>query len=285
MARSIRNGLLAALLGVIALPAAAQTDSARLARGRYLGEVVMACGSCHDGADNQGRPLPNMPLAGGIQFNEPPAFRAVAPNISQDRETGIGAWTDAQIVAALREGRRPDGTPIGPPMPTMAYRGMSEEDMAALLAWLRSRPAVKRQPAKSQFAIPLQVLPPAAPVAAPANDPVERGRYLAENLMHCMDCHTGLVEGRPDPARRGAPGLVLQGPWGAVQARNISSSREHGIGAWSDADILAAVTRGVSRDGRPLAFPMSFRAPVWRGLEQRDQRDLVAYLRSLPPQE
>ena len=112
MARSIRNGLLAALLGVIALPAAAQTDSARLARGRYLGEVVMACGSCHDGADNQGRPLPNMPLAGGIQFNEPPAFRAVAPNISQDRETGIGAWTDAQIVAALREGRRPDGTPI-----------------------------------------------------------------------------------------------------------------------------------------------------------------------------
>lgn len=282
----MRAIIIATLLGVLALaPAQAQNNAARLARGTYLGEVAMACGSCHDGANAAGQPQPNMPLAGGIVFAER-AFRAVAPNISQDRETGIGAWTDAQIVTALREGRRPDGSLIGPPMPIDAYRGVSDADMAALLAWLRSKPAVRNTPAKSSFSFPLQPYGAAiTSVAAPAETPVARGRYLAENLAHCMECHSAQVNGKADPTRRGAPGLVLEGPWGAVQARNISSHRDSGIGRWTDAQILGAVTRGVSADGRQLVFPMAFRAPIWTRLTQRDQRDLVAYLRSLPPQD
>ncbi len=282
----MRSIIFAGLLVLLCLaPAQAQTTAARLARGTYLGEVVMACGSCHDGANAQGQPQPNMPLAGGIIFAERP-FRAVAANISQDRETGIGAWTDAQIVTALREGRRPDGSLIGPPMPIDAYRGVSDADMRALVAWLRSKPAVRHAPAKSTFTFPLQPYgAPITSVAAPAETPVARGRYLAENLAHCMECHSAQVNGKADPTRRGAPGLVLEGPWGAVQARNISSHRESGIGRWTDAQILGAVTRGVSADGRQLLFPMGFRAPIWARMEQRDQRDLVAYLRSLPPQD
>lgn len=278
-------GLCAGFLAT-ALPAAAQPDL--LERGRYLGEVAVFCGACHNTFGPGMQPVPGMALAGGRVFEER-GFRAVAPNITQDRETGIGAWTDAQIAASIRDGHRPDGTPIGPPMPVESYRGISDRDLAALVAWLRSVPPVRHAIAeRSRYGF--EVKPAGPPVAAvpdpPADDPVARGRYLAENLAHCMDCHSGqLGEGRADPARRGAAGLVLEGPWGAVQARNISSHPEHGIGRWTDEQVLAAITRGVSADGRRLAPPMGGRAPVWARLEPRDLRDILAYLRALPPQE
>jgi mono/diheme cytochrome c family protein len=259
-----------------------------LARGRCLGEVVAACGACHDSFGPGMQPRPGMTLAGGRVFEER-GFRAVASNITQDKETGIGGWTDAEIAAAIRDGRRPDGSLIGPPMPVESYRGIADRDLAALVAWLRTIPPVRHAVAeRSRY--PFALVPHGPPVASvpdpPAGDPVARGRYIGVTLAHCMDCHSAqLSEGRADPNRRGAAGLVLEGPWGAVQARNISSHPEHGIGRWTDAQILVAVTRGVSADGRRLAPPMAGRAPVWARMTPEDQRDLVAYLRSLPPQE
>jgi mono/diheme cytochrome c family protein len=278
-----------ALLPWLLLPTAAlaQPDAAPLERGRYLGEIVAACGACHDTFGPGMRPLPGMTLAGGRVFEER-GFHAVAPNITQDRETGIGAWTDAQIAAAIRSGHRPDGSPIGPPMPVESYRGISDRDLAALVAWLRTIPPVRHATERSRY--PFVLTPHGPPVASvpapPAEDPVARGRYIAVNLAHCMDCHSAqLSEGRTDPNRRGARGLVLEGPWGAVQAANISSHPDQGIGRWTDAQILAAITRGVSADGRRLAPPMGGRAPIWSRMEAQDLADIVAYLRSLPPQE
>lgn len=285
--------LLACCLALSGPPgAAAQTAGAPpddlLARGRYLGEVATFCGACHNTFGEGGRPVPGMTLAGGRVFQER-GFRAVAPNITQDRETGIGAWTDVQIAAAIRDGHRPDGSLIGPPMPVEAYRGISDRDLAALVAWLRTVPPV-RHAVTERSRYPFALAPHGPPVGSvpdpPASDPVARGRYLAVNLAHCMDCHSAqLAEGRADPERRGASGLVLEGPFGTVQARNISSHPEHGIGAWTDEEILAAITRGVSRDGRRLAPPMGGRAPVWARLAPEDLRAIVAYLRSLPPQD
>jgi hypothetical protein len=86
-----------------------------------------------------------MELAGNCKI-EDDAFTAVVPNITPDPQTGIGKWTDAQIVAAIREGKRPDGTIIGPPMPIALYRGMAEDDAAAVVAYLRSvKPGVNKQ--------------------------------------------------------------------------------------------------------------------------------------------
>ncbi len=265
----------------------AQPDPELLARGRYLGEVVAACGACHNTFGEGMRPVPGMALAGGRVFAER-GFRAVAPNITQDRETGIGGWTDAQIAAAIRDGHRPDGSLIGPPMPVESYRGISDRDLAALVAWLRTIPPVRHATERSRY--PFALTPHGPAVASvpdpPAEDPVARGRYIAVNLAHCMDCHSAqLSEGRTDPEGRGARGLVLEGPWGAVQAANISSHPEQGIGRWTDAQILAAITRGVSADGRRLAPPMSGRAPTWARMEARDLADILAYLRSLPPQD
>jgi mono/diheme cytochrome c family protein len=265
-----------------------RTDAELLERGRYLGEIAMFCGACHHSFGPGMRPVPGMALAGGRVFEER-GFRAVAPNVTPDHETGIGAWSDAQIAAAIRDGHRPDGSLIGPPMPVESYRGISDRDLRALVAWLRTVPPVRHAVAeRSRY--PFALVPHGPPVTTvpdpPADDPVARGRYLAVNLAHCMDCHSAqLGEGRTDPQRRGALGLVLEGPWGSVQARNISSHPVHGIGAWTDEEVKAAITRGISADGRPLAPPMGGRAPIWAKLQPRDLDDLVAYLRSLPPQE
>ena len=233
------------------------------------------------------RPVPGMALAGGRVFAER-GFRAVAPNITPDPETGIGAWTDAAIAAAIRDGRRPDGSLIGPPMPVESYRGLSDRDLAAMVAYLRTVPPVRHAVAERSH-YPFDPTPHGPPVASvpdpPEDDPVRRGEYLAVNLAHCMDCHSAqLSEGRTDPNGRGALGLVLEGPWGAVQAPNISSHPERGLGRWTDEQVLRAITQGVSADGRRLAPPMGGRAPVWARLSERDKRDLLAYIRSLPPQ-
>ncbi len=278
--------VLAALTGTAAAQPA--PDPALLERGRYLVEVVGFCGACHTTRGAQGQLLLGMELAGGRIFVER-GLRAVTPNITQDRETGIGRWTDAQIAASIRNGRRPDGSLIGPPMPVESYRGISDRDLAAMVFYLRTVPPV-RNAVTERSAYPFALTPHGPAVVSvpepPADDPVRRGEYMAVSIAHCMDCHSAqLSEGRRDPTRPGATGLVLEGPWGVVVARNISPHPALGIGRWSDAAIIGAITRGVSDDGRRLAAPMGGRAPVWSQIAPGDLRDIVAYLRSLAVQE
>jgi mono/diheme cytochrome c family protein len=260
-------------------------DSDLLERGRYLVEIAAFCGVCHTTPDSQGRMIPGMNLAGGRVLAER-GFRAVVPNITPDPETGIGRWSDAQIIAAIREGRRPDGSIIGPPMPIELYRGLADRDVAAMTAYLRTVPAI-RHPVTERSSYPFALRsygPLIQSVAAPADDPVARGAYLAGPVAHCTDCHNApLPDERRDSSRVGAGGLTFEGPWGVVAARNITPHRENGIGSWTDGEIIQAITKGLSRDGRRLAPPMSARALAYSQLAEQDLRDIVAYLRSLPP--
>ncbi|MBW6399949.1 cytochrome c [Roseomonas sp. HJA6] len=275
-------GLLACAL-LIAGPAMAQGGD-RLARGRYLVESIAGCGNCHTPKGPQGD-LPGMALAGGQVFDEPP-FRAVASNITPDPETGIGRWTDAQIARAIREGIRPDGRIIGPPMPFELYRGISDDDLAAMVVYLRSVPAVRNAVPTSEYRIPLPPAygPPVAQIPSPpANDQLARGAYLAGPLGHCVECHTPMMAtGQRDWTRIGAGGQPFNGPWGTSVARNITPDREHGIGDWTDAQIIRAVTQGVSADGRPLFPPMGY--GYYARMTPADLADLLVYLRSLRPQ-
>lgn len=277
--RSWLRGVLCALALVPAV-AAAQEDPP-LARGRYLGESIAACGNCHTPKGPQGE-VPGMLLAGGFVIDIPGAFRAVVPNITPDPETGIGRWSDAEVAAAIREGRRPDGTIIGPPMPIELYRQISDEDLAALVAWVRSVPAVRNAVGRSTYAMPLPASygPPVGQVPPPADNPVARGAYLAGPLGHCTECHTPmLADGQRDWARTGAGGVPIPGPMGPVVPRNITPSA---IGGWTDAQVARAITHGVSADGRPLSPPMAF--PYYARMREGDLADIIAYLRSLKPQ-
>ena len=110
---------------VVNFAAAAPPSAATLKRGRYLMDGVVACANCHMARGAQGEYLADKGLSGGMPFDDK-MFKSYAANITQDRETGVGKWTDAQLVKAIREGVRPDGSVIGPPMPIEFYRHMSD---------------------------------------------------------------------------------------------------------------------------------------------------------------
>ena len=286
--------LLVVVTAILSAPSSAQVsqqspqDATVMERGRYVIEIAAACGICHTTRGADGQLLPNMKLAGGRIIVDR-GFRAVVPNITPDPDTGIGRWSDAEIAAAIRDGRRPDGTLIGPPMPIALYRGLSDHDLIAMVAYLRAVPPVQHAVTeRSTYPFPLTADgPPVAGVPdPPKDDPVARGAYLAGPVAHCMDCHTPPLPGeRRDWSRIGAGGVPFEVPGGTAVARNVTSSKEYGIGGWTEEQIIRALTQGISADGHRLAPPMSGRAAIWAQLTERDQHDLVAYLRSLPPQE
>ena len=254
-----------------------------LQRGRALVNGIVACGNCHTPQGPDG-PVAGMEMAGGTPFVEEP-FTAYASNITPDPETGIGRWTDEQVIAAIREGRRPDGSLIGPPMPIGFYRGLSDGDLRAIVAYLRSVPPVRHSVPKSEYrmALPAAYGPPVGAVAeVPRTDPVTYGAYMAGPLGHCMECHTPMLpDGRLDMSRAGAGERSFAGPWGVSLSRNITQDKEFGLGAWSDADIRKAITEGVRPDGSRLSPPMGYH--YYRTMSDGELGALVAYLRTLPP--
>lgn len=267
--------LTVAALSLVAVAAQAQSP---VERGRYLVETVGACGNCHTPMGPGG---PGRPLSGNMVVEDNPAFRAVASNITPDVATGIGGWTDAQIVRAIREGVRPDGRVLGPLMPFELYRRISDEDAAAMVAYLRTVPAVAQVSEPSVWRIPLPPAygPPIGVVTAPpAADRVAYGGYLAGPIAHCVECHTPMTAGGGrEWARIGAGGQEFAGPWGVSKAANLTPK---GLGGWTDAQIEQAVRLGVAPGGRKLAPPMGY--AYYQRMSAPDMAALIAYLRSLP---
>ena len=274
----VRFGIAAMTLAAFTAAAQAQTP---VERGRYLFESIAACGNCHTPKTPRG---PDMArdLAGGMRFNE--GFgTAYASNITPDPETGIGKWTDAQIITAIREGKRPDGSTIGPPMPIPLYRGISDEDAQAMVAYMRSvKPVVNKVPrSEYKIALPPAYGPPVGSVASVSRtDKVRYGAYLAGPVGHCLECHsTPGPNGAPDFVNHtGAGGMEFKGPWGVSLAANITPN---GLRDWSDADIKKAITEGVRPDGRRLKPPMGY--GYYKQIAAADLDAIVAYLRSMPP--
>ena len=285
---AIRRAL-AAVGGVIlasAMIGAASAEDLR-ARGAYLVNTIAGCGNCHTPKDRAGRAVAGKELSGGLEFDIPPAH-VVVPNITPDPETGIGSWTEAQIVMALRDGKRPDGTIIGPPMPIDFYRQLSDRDAAAIARYLRSLQPIRHAVGRTQFRIPLPPSygPPVTHVdAPPRTDKVAYGGYLAGPVGHCMDCHTPFAgPGQLDMSRLGAGGRefpVFTEARGLTVSRNITADPESGIGKWNDAELKRAITTGIRPDGTKLTRTMAF--DWYAKIAPADLDALVAYLRSLKP--
>ena len=263
-----------------ALPAAAQSP---LERGRYLVEVLGACGNCHTPKGPQGD-LPGKHLAGGFQMNDELGLW-ITPNITPDPETGIGRWTDAEVIRAIREGKRPDGKTLGPPMPFELYRRLSDSDVTAMVAYLRTVAPVRNLVPRSQYKVPIPESygPPVGAVSdPPRQDLVKYGEYLAGPVAHCVECHTPfLPTWRPDTTRLGAGGLPFHGPWGVSYAANLTPDPETGLGGWKDGEIIAALY-GARRSGGRVLPPMPTQHYA-QGIAEGDLRAIIAYLRSLPP--
>lgn len=260
------------------------------ARGAYLVTTIGSCGNCHTPRSPSGQVMAGMALAGGFSFDthDPGIGVITTPNITPDKETGIGNWSAAQIVDALRNGKRPDGTLIGPPMPISVYRELSDRDAAAIAAYLLSlRPIHHAVPERNQYkiALPPDYGPPVTHVPEPErSDKVAYGGYLA-TFAHCVVCHTPPGKDKPfDMSRAFAGGRELPGSPNssvAVVSRNITPDPDHGIGKWTDAQIKRAIVAGIRPDGTKLTRRMAF--DWYAKMTPADLDDIVAYLRSLKP--
>jgi mono/diheme cytochrome c family protein len=265
-----------------AFPAQAETI---VERGQYLVTTIGACGNCHtprEGNAFGGKIVPGTELSGGFEFTDPDIGPIDPPNITPDIATGIGGWTNAQIVEALRNGKRPDGKLLGPPMPIPVYRELSDNDASAIATHLLTLTPVNHPVPRTVYTIPLppDYGPPVTHVAEPApTDKVAYGKYLV-TLGHCVLCHTPAGKDEPfDMSRAFAGGRAL--PGGAV-SRNITSDPEDGIGKWTDEQIKVAITQGKRPDGTTLNRIMAF--DWYKGITPSDLESIVGYLRTIRPE-
>ena len=288
---------LAVAISVPATPGRAETP---VDRGRYLVNTILACGNCHTPKAPDGRPIAEKALSGGGLSFTSPAFNATASNISPDRDTGIGGWSDADIKRALTEGMRPaharlPSTQLAAVMPAGFYKAILPRDLDAIVAYLRSVEPVRNEVRAPEYKAPVHRDPypdaDAGFTEVSLGDPVRRGAYLV-TIGHCMECHSAWARGVSNynaglgaGGRQFGPALV-QGfgvGWQGSTAPNITPHPVKGIGAWNDTEIMRAITQGIGRDGRALKPPMAF---AWyAGLSDADLQAIVAWLRTVPSRE
>ncbi|MBV9953833.1 MAG: c-type cytochrome, partial [Pseudolabrys sp.] len=194
-------------------------------RGSYLVNTVLTCGNCHT---PKGPPdaVAGKDFSGFLEFDEPP-FKVTASNITPDKATGIGNYTDDQLRTVLRKGIKPNGVPVAMVMPSAFYEIMTDRDMDAVIAYLRTlKPVVNKVPDPIYKMPQVHVPPPGGDkkfTEADRADKVRNGFYLV-TIAHCMECHTPMGPQGRVYSRMGAGGFDFPGPWGVSTSRNITSS-------------------------------------------------------------
>ena len=284
-----------AAVGVVALvaslavasPSAAQPNSAEIARGKYIFGATGGCG-CHT-EKGQGKPI----NAGGRRFDGP--FGTVyATNITPDRQTGIGTWTDEQIITATRLGRRPNGERLIPVHPYTVFNGMAEGDLKALVAFLRTVAPVNRVNTPKRITVPLfesvflptwlaafsprETPPPTAPTGGLA-----RGEYLVKAVAHCGECHTPRGLSNAVDNSRFLAGNA-KGPENS-EVPNITPDKDTGL-PWSVQEIADYLGTGNKPDGDVAGSLMGEviqgTASGYKDLTAADRTAIAQFLKSIP---
>ena len=260
----------------------------RLERGRYIATALSGCVYCHSPHDWAATETPVIAGKEGSGEVEPYADlpgRIIAPNITPDPETGAGTWSDDQLARAIREGIGHDGRALFPLMPYTHFRAMSDEDVASVIVYLRSLPAVRNALPATEIIFPVKYLmrvvpePLNSPVAQEATpDPVKRGEQLI-NLAGCMDCHTPADKGQPVAGMVGSGGSGFHGPWGFVASANITPDPS-GL-SYYDETLFVDVIRTGSVKARKLSPIMP--VMVYKNLSDDDLKAMFAYLKTLKP--
>jgi mono/diheme cytochrome c family protein len=263
---------------------------ARLERGAYIVKNVAGCLFCHSEIDTS---VPGLPVQAGmagagrtITAEDMPWL--TAPNITSDAETGAGRWTDDMLARAIREGIGHDGRALFPFMPYMNYRKMSDEDLAAVITYLRSLPPVRHENPPSDVPFPVNRLinsvpqPIEASVAEPdTSTPEKRGEYLT-TIGSCNDCHTPRNEqGQYLAGMEFAGGNILKfaGQREPRAAANLTPSPS-GIPYYSE-DLFVEVIRTGKVRGREISDLMPW--GHYRGMTDEDLKAIFAYLETLKP--
>jgi mono/diheme cytochrome c family protein len=268
----------------------ASTDSLVLAKGKYLVYGPAHCADCHAPADKateieQGI---EVPLTGGREFILP-IGKLYSPNISSDKETGIGNFTDGEIARALRHGVGRDGRALFAFMP---FQNTSEEDLTAIISYLRTTPAVNNKVPKKDLnflgkGVSAFLIKPVGPGGEPVKSikpdtTIEYGKYLANNVANCRGCHTNrdLMTGDfigPDYAGgmhfTDDPGLK-----GEYWTPNLTFDKSTGIIAdWTEQTFIERFKKGRVYPTSPMPWG------PFKNFSETDLKALYRYLKSVPP--
>jgi mono/diheme cytochrome c family protein len=289
---TIRCGLVCLLsgwaVGLSWLPVSAASPSpADIARGKYVFGATGGCG-CHTKKKE--------PVNSGGRRYDGPFGTVYSSNITPDRETGIGKWTDEQLITAIRLGRRPNGERLIPVHPYTVFNGMAEEDLHALVAYLRTLPPVNRPTPPKKITVPLfetvflpawlaafaprETPPPAAPTSG-----IARGEYLVRAVAHCGECHTPrTLTMATDNSRFLAGNPKGKGPEGA-EVPNITPDKETGL-TWTVPQIADYLGTGNKPDGDVAGSLMGEviqgTAAGYKDLTESDRLAIAQYLKSIP---
>jgi mono/diheme cytochrome c family protein len=260
----------------------------RLARGKYLVDAVAGCFGCHSDADfsKPGAPAVAGREGSGHIWADQDMPWLVAPNITPDKETGIGNWSDDTLARAIREGIGHDGRALFPTMPYPRYRVMSDEDLASIIVYLRTISPVRNQLPTTHVPFPLSRFiqagpqPITAPVSPPGQTtPAARGAYLT-SLAACEDCHTPQENGQPIPGMDFAGGFPVKEPDGKVVVSANITPAASGIGYYNDLTFVQALRIG-KVGARPVRAAMPW---IYFGkMSDDDLKAIFAYLQTIKP--
>lgn len=274
----------------------------RIARGKYMVETVVGCIECHSDFDLEKYTFPPKPgseYAGGFCFDKDVAGfpgKVCAQNITSDNATGIGTWTDGEILRAVREGVSRDGDALFPMMPYPYFKIMSDEDAKSVVAYLRTLPPTNKQTEVGYIDFPVNLFikfepkPLDGPVPEPdRKDTVAYGKYLA--TLSCIDCHTPV-----DSTMHPIPGKEFSGgrmfdisslvPGMKFASANLTPDDETGIGQRSRENFIALFKAFSDPEYRGLTVPGESNTLMpWVRFSQLTEEDLGAiydYLRTVP---
>ncbi|HVZ57739.1 MAG TPA: cytochrome c [Chitinophagaceae bacterium] len=278
----------------------AREDSVQkvLARGEYLVNHVAACLDCHSKRDFSkyaGPIVPGTEGMGGEQFDNKllAAIPGVvyARNITPDPETGIGNWTDDEILRAITQGINKQGDTLFPLMPYPNFNRMAKEDLLSIIAYIRTLKPIKNVVPKRQLMIPISMAYPPnlqksvdqnPPV--PVGDQVKYGQYLV-TVANCGACHTPFAKGQSDFARQFAGGNTFHTASFTVNSANITPDSATGIGSWTEERFLNKFLPYRDEKGynfNPGKENTMMPLTLYAGMKDDDLKAIYAYLRTVP---
>ena len=269
-------------------------------RGKYLANHVSVCVDCHstrDWSKFAGPIEPGTEGKGGDKFDHSLGFPGVffAKNITSDKETGLGNWTDGEIYRAMTKGVSKNGEPLFPLMPYNSFNQMTKQDAYAIIAYIRTLAPIKHEVPASDPDFPMNLIMRTMPLKEDAamdeailDNEVSRGKYLL-TIAGCNDCHTPQDKGAPIEGKYLAGGFEFQFPNGnVVRSANITPHKQNGIGAWSEDlfvqrfkafDNPTVASQKVDPDGMNTVMPWA----MYAGMKDEDLRAIYKYLKTLEP--